>query len=933
MTFRKLFVFCLFLLPVYILPIFALDGVLADSSSPLHVIQTQYFDIIFPEECRESAKKIEKVCDEYYLEITAKLETDAYLRFPVTITRSVEMLNAYYAAVPYNRIVLYDTYPEKSLDMYEDTILSVFYHELTHAVTYNMKGPVLRKLSFFADALNPAWLSITTFWAEGATVSFESKGRGGRLNDPFNTQLVNQSLIDGKFPSWRDVTGARDTYPGGTDAYMFGSMFASYLQETYGMSKYAEFWKRANSRLTFTFVAGVFEKTYGKSISDVWDEFKKTLEIPHAEKNADLLTLQKSRITTFDAFEDRDNNKTKVAYYDASYSALRLLTLNAGGSVESDKKLLAITGIVRISFSPDGKILALSRYIDRKNYKSVTAYYDLEKEKYHEKAENGYRDAYFKSFGGISEIADIPMYNAELPEEQRPFFYSKAEIPFSPVFIDDNLNGLIIKDGLSWKIRLYDDKNALYEYDFSNLPDGRSLILHNLHLFSADSTEICLSFTWAELGKGGKMLSRIGLLKINRLSGEGRAYFQKENGFAGAVEALSISDTFSFIVTAAEYEENPLYLVEMSESDFEEVKISKGEIPSSVVTEKPLSSDSSNEISYNPFRYYPRGIFIPLLASLPVYSHDFAIDSSLALGFSFVSTNPWGDKQLVFASGYNPFFKNGGVNLELSGGNDSFSYSLGASCIFDRDAFMQTFESLSLVKVLWRGKISAFMTGLQGNFLYGRQIIDSSIVKNRDDSFGKSADGRGFLQFTNIHKISPRYADYGGFALQPFIFTSYRNSEKMLKEDKFVNAGFTTDIRFPIFIPFILTASLFPSSKYAASGSIRAVIYSFELHKGIPAISLFMQRIVLSVSYSGKLAYTHGDLWDIKRSSEVFSNAKKSDYSDEIRLGADLYLSLNTGYMASGDIQFSLGYAMLFRPNPKSSEKKIAYGITFSMAY
>ena len=204
------------------LPLHALGGALADSSAPLHVIQTEYFDIIFPSECRESAQKIEAVCDDYYLEITRLLETDAYQRFPVTITRSVELLNAYYAAIPYNRIVLYDTLPESSLDMYQETIQSIFYHELTHAVTYNMKGSLCRALSVFADSMNPAWLSITTFWAEGATVSFESKGEGGRLNDPFSTQIVNQSVIEGKFPSWRDVTGSRDTYPGGTDAYMFG---------------------------------------------------------------------------------------------------------------------------------------------------------------------------------------------------------------------------------------------------------------------------------------------------------------------------------------------------------------------------------------------------------------------------------------------------------------------------------------------------------------------------------------------------------------------------------------------------------------------------------------------------------------------------------------------------------------------------------------
>ena len=44
--FRKFFLtFCFLFL---FLPVYSLGGVLADSSSPLHVIRTEFFDIIFP---------------------------------------------------------------------------------------------------------------------------------------------------------------------------------------------------------------------------------------------------------------------------------------------------------------------------------------------------------------------------------------------------------------------------------------------------------------------------------------------------------------------------------------------------------------------------------------------------------------------------------------------------------------------------------------------------------------------------------------------------------------------------------------------------------------------------------------------------------------------------------------------------------------------
>ena len=950
---------------LFVMPVFALGGAMAESSSPLHVIRTEYFDIIFAEESRETARKIESVCDDYYLEITKLLETEAYQRFPVTITRSVEVLNAYYAAIPYNRIVLYDTLPETSLDMYEDTIESVFYHELTHAVTYNMKPKALQKLSFISDAMNPAWASITTFWAEGATVSFESKGKGGRLNDPFSTQMVNQSVIEKRFPSWRDVTGARDTYPGGTDAYMFGSMFAAYLQETYGMSKYADFWKNAGSTVSLAFVAKVFKKTYGMKVGDAWDDFEKTLALDHAEKSAEVLSHKKARITSFDAYFDSEHAEVKIAYFDAASSSLRLLTLDTEGKIKQNKKLLAITGITRVVFSPDGKKLALSRTIDKKNYKCVTAEFDIKKKKYSEHKETGKREGYFKINSGNTEFADILMKE----------YLEKSEIPFSPIGIDENLNATIVKNGLSWRIRFFDEENTLFEYDFSDTA-GKNLILHELHKVSCDSESILLSFSWAELGMGGKMLSRTGLLKINRKSKDAVCFLQKENAFAGVLEAIPEKieeDSFFFYVLAAEYEQTPLYRVELKTSDFEKVRLKaskktqikkettdekkKPQIPqmggkndvslsgSTRQSENP-SVRNSSALSYNPFRYYKNGVFIPLIGALPVYSHDFALNASSSWGLTFVSTNPWGDKQVSVSAGYSILYNHYGAQISLGtnpivgiapSGDDSFQYALTATCIFDKDGFMQTAETLQLTKVLMRGRVTSFSAGAQGNFLYGRQIIDEDIfADNTDDSVGMSVDALSHLLFSTIHKISPSVYNYAGFSLQPFVLGSYRDSENRIEAEKYVNAGAVLTLRFPILVPFIFKATLFPSSKYAASGSVKAILADFEIHKGIPALSVFMQRVLISASYSGKISYNYRDydeLWNICHTGEIFKNVEKEDYSDEISLAADLYLSPNTGALADGNIQFSLGTVFVYRPHPKLNENRLGYGLTFGLNY
>lgn len=956
--FVQKFLICIILLFCSVFSVNAAGGILSDSSSPLHVIQTEYFDIIFPVECRESAEKISSVCDDYYLEITKLLETEPYQRFPVTITRSVEQLNAYYSTLPYNRIVLYDTLPEKNLDMYENTIQKIFYHELTHAVTYNMldekylKSKRYKLASFMGLAFSPAWLTVTTFWAEGATVSFESRGAGGRLNDPFSTQLANQSVIEKHFPSWRDVTGARDTFPGGNDAYILGAMFASYLQETYGMSKYADFWKTAGSYCPLSFVAGVFKKTYGLKITDAWNEFEKTLEIEAGEKKAELLSKKKSRVTAMDSYFDRESRELKIAYFDTPSSSLRMLTIASDGKVKKNKKLLAITGISRVAFSPDGKKLALSRTIDRKNYKCVLAEYDIKKGRYKENSLSGLRDGYIRLLNGKEELASVRIEGAEA-DGNAAVLLENEEIPFTPIAIDNNLYGAVIKDGLKWKLRLFAERNVFCEYDFSKiagLENERNLIVHNLHLVPCDSASIVLSFTWAELGKGGKMLSRAGFVKIDRDSKKANVFLQKQNGFAGMIDIVSPdfsadSKSFTIYAIAAEYDKNPLYRFDMKIDDFETVKIKTlgaEEIPLprtdfNSIHEKTVDTDAADknysEISYNPFRYYKKGIFVPLIGQVPVYNHEFEVDINTIFGLTFISTNPWGDRQVVFAAGYDIFYQKYGMSLSFAGGNDSFQYSLGGTCIFDKDKFMQTVESVQLTKVLWRGRVSSLSAGVLGNFLYGKQIIDDDLEIGRDDSVGKSLDALGFVQFSNIHKIAPGVFDHAGFALKPFILGSYRGTENNYFEERYVNAGATAQIRFPIVLPFIFTASLFPSSKYAAGGTAKVILASFDIHKGIPAVSLFMQRLVVSATYYGKISYFHDEFWDCKRAEEIFRNVEKEDYSDMIQFATDLYLSPNTGFMASGNFQFHLGYEFHYHPNPEHNEKRVGFGLSAGMSY
>ena len=208
---KKAFSFLfLFLL---LLPAWSHEGSMAGAGK-LRVSQTKYFDIIYSEKNLATAKILYENADQVFEELAAAYGTEPNFRLPVVITTTVEQFNAYYADSPYNRIVVYDTAQIDDLAVFSQTLLSTFTHELTHALTFNLKNKTMRTLAkIFGDAFANHYITVTNGMAEGATVSYESSKGEGRLNDPYALQQIRQAKIEGKFPAYSDVKGSSDAYP------------------------------------------------------------------------------------------------------------------------------------------------------------------------------------------------------------------------------------------------------------------------------------------------------------------------------------------------------------------------------------------------------------------------------------------------------------------------------------------------------------------------------------------------------------------------------------------------------------------------------------------------------------------------------------------------------------------------------------------------
>ena len=374
-------------------------------SKKLSVIKTEYFDFIFAEESAASARHLALCADGLYRKAAGLLHIREMRRFPVLLTRETAVFNAYFTTLPYNRIVLYDSAPPSSFAVFSDNLASVFYHELVHALTLNIRSPFWKGMAaVFGDVFTPSFmLNLPSSFTEGAAVSFESADGQGRLNDAFSLHVVRQAKLENKFPDWPDVTGAYGAYTDGSLPYMFGASFSSYIQQRFGMDKYAEFWEESGKVHFFKLSAGIFKKVYGLSLTQAWNDFKNSYPVPHCEENLPpaLCSPSSSEYRAGLRGEHLYANLTSspggLAWYDAASSSVMFLPIERsesrresaateadGAPLFAEKPVVLCTSDLseRLTFSRSGDFLTLSGVSGGEKAKRKARVYDMKKKRF-----------------------------------------------------------------------------------------------------------------------------------------------------------------------------------------------------------------------------------------------------------------------------------------------------------------------------------------------------------------------------------------------------------------------------------------------------------------------------------------------------------------------------------------------------------------------
>ncbi|HOK00346.1 MAG TPA: hypothetical protein PLW34_12390 [Termitinemataceae bacterium] len=300
---------------------------------PLYQIKTRYFTIVFPKESSVSAQYLASFADRVYEDVAAKLETQPELPIPVLITPDPQAFNGYFNYYPGLLIVLYETTlsPNGSL-LFDDILYRLFYHELTHFVSLVGTSPSAKLLYRLFGSLGVALpLFLVPFpFTEGVTVSFESQeslGRPalGRARDPLIAGYLRQDILENRWKSFSQTLGCYDQYPGASLGYWYGGYFSRYLQDTYGMERYAHLWRYLSNPFSLSpledvyfpfsnlrIATGAFRNLYGLPLEEAWNNFREAMAI------REPVLMNPTRLSDLGNYGALTTDGKALYYYDSS---------------------------------------------------------------------------------------------------------------------------------------------------------------------------------------------------------------------------------------------------------------------------------------------------------------------------------------------------------------------------------------------------------------------------------------------------------------------------------------------------------------------------------------------------------------------------------------------------------------------------------------
>ena len=368
---------------MWFLLLFGAFGGVMEVPRKVHVISTEYFDILFSKESTETAVLLADSADGFYLLAKESFGLQFDFKLLVVISPDSQVLSVKYSPAPYNRIVVYEGSKNLEQEGFRNGLLDLFRYEVTRAVSQSVRNEFWYKVSNFVggDSLQPVALVNMPFsFLEGAVNAEMAGDETGLLYDSWNLPLLAQMKLENKMPDLLQFFGAMDIYPGDKFVKVTGSAFCAYIQQRWGLEKFAELWCLGGKVQFFKFNKTIFEQVYGYSLQQAWKDFFDSIPVISVEKDTSALffdfdndSVYKFLMHTPYGFVWYDQMKGEVDIFD-DYSLFNIREL-----------LFLASQITEMSVTPEGRYLIV-KFIqskERENFKKiVTKVFDLKERRF-----------------------------------------------------------------------------------------------------------------------------------------------------------------------------------------------------------------------------------------------------------------------------------------------------------------------------------------------------------------------------------------------------------------------------------------------------------------------------------------------------------------------------------------------------------------------
>lgn len=803
---HKRFILVFFLMIVAFGAIFAAGSDSVDSDSTVMEVRTEHFTIIYDKSTEKSAAIIADCCEETYDYLVSLFKTDPDLYLPVVLTSSVKMLNANFAAYPANRIFLYDVIADKgSLTSFPEILSNVFKHELTHAFTCNFRSSFWQVLAnIFADSVNPSsMLYSLESLTEGIAVTVESLDGYGRMNDYASTRIVRQAKIEGKFPSWIGICGAKDTYPSSLLPYIFGGSFLTYLLDTYGSDKVCEIFVRFGKINWFKDTSAIIEAVIGVKIDTLWNDFYESIEVPAEAKDGSAVEGYKN-VGVFT--ELRALSDGSVMFRDsASYSLYKL----SSDTKTSVKVMNDLSYSESYDVSDDGlilipMILEASNCVQIKTQEGKT----VKTFKYEDRDVRG--GAFVKDglvlYTSKAQETSLEIYDSNY-ELLDTIFLGYGAVASGFANLKDGRLAFILTQGVCDNIAILNTQDFTVEV----YENPTAMRLTNLAL-SYGSSESVLSFGWLPTADAVENDSPIlgGYGEFNYNDGSFRLSKVAVNG--GVNYPVRLQNTVLY--ASCLYEGDVLSTIEIEDLALQAPVVTSH----SSLAAKEFEADKLNSLSgaeaYKPFNNMTSSMLLP---------SGYYLDGSAGTGLTWSATDP------TQTYGFN-----------MTGFTNKDGFSLGVW-----GAMNTKIGSLSLGSLVSNEKVS-FDVLAQPSYTFTFDAGKSlTVTEQAYYSFSVSDTSKGH-SFENSFVTSYSNATSTGLGINKTL--GYRITFGLTNLDP----SLSFEVRLPFYFPVSLKggASYEVASKaLILEGTGKLTLLSFEVQDGTRVLGVYVKRFVVDALY------------------------------------------------------------------------------------